>query len=99
MHRLPPTEFTLPVMTDVFTALSLANKIAQVDPVYVPMLNPMLVVDSGSSCVSVAWTGPVALVKNVWVTAPFLLRVPVNVSVIDGTVGAVGSCVGVESPH
>ena len=72
MHRLPPTEFTLPVMTDVFTALSLANRIAQVDPVKVPMPNPMLVVDSGSSCVSGldgagSW-------RRTWVTPPFLLR-------------------------
>lgn len=53
---------------------------------------------SGATLVSVAVIGPESAVANGWLAAPFLLRVPENVSVVVGAVGGVGA-VGVSLLH
>ena len=56
----------------------------------VPMLKPTLAGGFSPSDVRVAATGPVAAVNTLWVAAPLMFRVPVNVSVTVTGSGVVG---------
>src|SRR2546423_7975447 len=63
--------------------------IVHADPVQLPRLRPICRVESGAADVNVAVTVPPAVAVKGYVTPPFMLRVPVNVSVTVAVVVAV----------